>query len=106
MKKPDYKKIYTDLLDIKKPEKKPYCMHILRKAEISSIDVINLHKIIFGNQACKNSDNNQKHKAYDQKTICEILDYQKKNHLNNRELGEHFTISRNTIAKWRKKYPI
>ncbi|UHO37144.1 helix-turn-helix domain-containing protein [Chryseobacterium capnotolerans] len=98
---PNYKQIYIDFLDSKKPEKKSYCMSILSKTEISALDIIDLNKIIFGNNKDDIIDR-QRHKAYDKKTIFKILDYQKKQHLNNKQLATHFKLSRNTVAKWKK----
>lgn len=102
MKEPDYKKIYTDILIRKYPEKISICKGTLSKEVLSFLDVINLNKIIFG---IKDSDSvtfNQKHRAYNKSTISFILDFQKKNSLNNLQLANHFKMSRNTIAKWRK----
>ncbi|WP_316934408.1 helix-turn-helix domain-containing protein [Chryseobacterium indologenes] len=76
-------------------------MNILSKAEISALDIIDLNKIIFGNNRSDNIDR-QSHNAYDKKTIFKILDYQKKQHLNNKQLADHFKLSRNTVAKWKK----
>ncbi|SHF72206.1 transposase [Chryseobacterium vrystaatense] len=101
-KNPDYKKIYTDILRFKHPEKKEECESILSKHTFSVQDVININRIIFGNTAASNLSRNQKHRSYDQNTILEILDYQKKNKLNNTQLANHFRLSKNTVTKWRK----
>ncbi|WP_169236695.1 hypothetical protein [Chryseobacterium antibioticum] len=44
---------------------------------------------------------NQRLRSYDEASIREILDYRSKNKLTNTETGNHFKISRNTIARWR-----
>ena len=44
----------------------------------------------------------RKFRAYNKLTIMEILEYQKKNNINNTELSRYFKLSRNTIAKWKK----
>lgn len=44
---------------------------------------------------------NQKYRSYDKATIIEILNYQKKNSLNNTQLSNHFKLSRNTVTKWK-----
>lgn len=97
-KMPNYKKIYIDILDFKYPNHKKYCTPILSKKELSFSDIISLNNIIFGTENIKN----QKFRSYNKKDIFEILDYQKKNNLNNIELARHFKMSRNTIAKWKK----
>ncbi|MGK6344430.1 helix-turn-helix domain-containing protein [Chryseobacterium sp. DT-3] len=100
---PNYKLIFTDILDQKYPQKKEYCKNILNKTEINELDVINLNQIIFGNKS-KVSTINQKFKAYNKSTIVEILRYQTQNHLNNTQIANHFNLSRNTVSKWRKQF--
>lgn len=99
--RPDYKRIYSDLIELKHPEKKEKCKAILSKEQLSSIDIIRINIIIFGNNA-KNISLNQRHRSYDNETVQKILDYQKNNNLNNSEVASHFNISKNTIRKWRK----
>ena len=98
MGKPDYKKIYQDLLEIKYPELKDECSIILEKNELQILDVLKLNKIIFG----RGNKGNNDLKSYDKSAIKGILDYQKKNNLNNVQLADHFEISRNTISRWKK----
>ncbi|KXH83413.1 hypothetical protein [Chryseobacterium kwangjuense] len=102
LKKPDYKKIYEDIL-LKYPHKRNLCIPILSKAVLSMKDVLRLNDFIFP----KNTDastQNQKHRSYDRSSILEILSYQKKNRLNNTQLAIHFQLSRNTVAKWKKQF--
>ncbi|MDQ1100105.1 hypothetical protein QE441_003243 [Chryseobacterium sp. SORGH_AS909] len=47
------------------------------------MNVIKLDRIISGAKSRTDSHLDQKLKSYDQKTILEILEYQKKNGLNN-----------------------
>lgn len=96
---PDYKRIYSDILTIKYPHKISECEGILSKKTVSVLDVIKLNTIIFGS-----FKDNQKHRSYDKATIFEILNYQKKNKLNNSQLALHFKLSRSTIAKWKKHF--
>ena len=100
MKKPNYKKIYMDIIADKFPDKQTLCNPILSKATLSTLDVIKLNSIIF-NQSPKNSTNG-KLKMYDKETIQSILNYQTVNNLNNIEVAKHFNLSRNTISKWKK----
>ncbi|WP_160139960.1 helix-turn-helix domain-containing protein [Chryseobacterium sp. c4a] len=97
--KPDYKRLYMDILELKFPEKKEICAEVLNKEELETLDVIMLNTMIFGDRI-----NNQKHKSYDQNSILEILDYQKKNPCSNKDLSLLFRISRNTITKWKRIY--
>lgn len=100
MQSPNYKKIYTDIVEIKYPHKKESCAAILAKKELQTIDVIRLNEKIFGGSKL----DNQKYRTYDAPTIQQILDYQKKNQLNNTQLAKHFQLSRNTVAKWKNTY--
>lgn len=100
-KSPNYKQIYTDILNIKYPSKKKTVVNILRKQKLSAIDILELNKRIFGE-----ADNNQKYRSYSKSDVLQILDYQKKYSLNNTQLALHFRLSRNTIAKWRQQFMI
>lgn len=48
--------------------------------------------------------NSRRHHSYDLASIIDILEYQKKNQLNNIQLANHFKLSRNTVAKWKKSF--
>ncbi|MFY7845263.1 MULTISPECIES: transposase [Chryseobacterium] len=97
--KPNYKQIYNDLLMEKYPQKKQLCESLLLKDELSFMDVIKLNNLIFGNN---NNSVNQKFRSYNKESIMEILEYQKKNNLNNHQLASHFKMSKNTVSKWKK----
>ena len=99
---PNYKNIYLDIISKKFPSKTDTYEKILSKKILSNYDVIVLNKELFPN--AKNQTENQKLKSYTKETILKILDYQKVKKLNITELARHFSISRNTIAKWRKIY--
>ncbi|MBB4804834.1 hypothetical protein HNP38_000106 [Chryseobacterium defluvii] len=99
-KSPDYRVIYTDIINKKYPHKKELCSSILEKKQLSNLDIINLNTKIFGLQAKEN----QKLRSYNKSTILYILDYQRKYKLNNSQLAKHFKLSRNTIAKWKKYF--
>ena len=100
---PNYKKIYSDMIAMKYPEKTEICGNYLSKDKLSVLDVVKLNKLI-SNSANKSSKFNQRFKSYDKSFIFEILDYQKKRHLTNTELAKHFELSRNTITKWKKEF--
>ena len=97
--KPNYKRIYFDILSKKYPEKKEECNSLLKKQNLSGLDVIWLNKKIFGTDKI-----NQQHRSYSKSDILIILDYQQKHKLNNSQLANHFKISRNTITKWKKMF--
>jgi hypothetical protein len=103
---PDYKRIYTDLVNEKYCEKKIEYLSMLSKEKLSVLDVITLNKILFNNDGKDKEtfDFNQSHRAYDKQAILQILDYQKKRKCNNSQLASHFKLSRNTITKWKKKF--
>ncbi|WP_232816130.1 helix-turn-helix domain-containing protein [Chryseobacterium capnotolerans] len=71
--RPNYRRLYMDMLDWKYPEKKEACAKVLKKSKLEALDVITLNTMIFGERK-----SNQKHKSYDQNSILEILAYQKK----------------------------
>lgn len=101
---PYYKKIYSDILTKKFPEKVNECKSILSKKELSILDIIQLNQQIFGYNEI--FSDNQRLRSYDNQSIVEILEYQKKYNLNNTQLSIHFKLSRNTIAKWKSKFKV
>ncbi|WP_126653733.1 helix-turn-helix domain-containing protein [Chryseobacterium aureum] len=101
--KPDYRKIYQDIIELKHPEKEANCRNILQNEVLSLKDVMKLNSIIFEN-VITTSTFNQRHKSYDKEMIFYILDYQKKNKLNNIQLAAKFKMSRNTVTKWKKLF--
>ena len=101
---PDYKRIYTDLINEKYPEKKEIFKDILSKTKLSQFDVINSNRMLVDREDKSTFIFNQKLHSFDPKSILEILDYQKKNKCNNTELARHFKLSRNTIARWKKMF--
>lgn len=104
--KPNYKNIYTDIILKKFPQKLEDCFSILNKRDLSDLDVIDLNKKIFGISSRDTVRQNQKYRSYNRSTILDILNYQKKNHLNNSQLATHFQLSRNTVAKWKKMFVV
>lgn len=99
---PDYKAIFTDIIESRYPHKQEKCEKILEKQNLSVLDVILLDKLIFGISDKELSRTNQKHRAYSQSTILEILSYGQIHKCNNTQLATHFKLSRNTITKWKK----
>lgn len=102
--KPDYKRIYNDILRKKYPQKKEMCKALLSKENLSVQDILELNKKIFETEEKKVFEDNQRLRSYRKSDILQILEYQKKNNLNNSQLANHFKMSRNTIAKWKKQY--
>lgn len=98
---PNYRKIFEDILALKFPNKKRACREILKKKELSHLDIIKLNSLIFEHEHNSFSIN-QQYRAYNYETILEILEYQTKNRLNNSQLAVHFSLSRNTITRWKK----
>ncbi|MDP9959732.1 helix-turn-helix domain-containing protein [Chryseobacterium lathyri] len=101
---PDYKRIYTDLINERYPDKKEACKTILSKKTFSILDVIACSSILTNKEDESSLIFNQKHRFFDQQSIFEILSYQKKHGYNNAQLARHFKLSRNTIASWKKKF--
>ena len=99
---PDYKRIYTDILEKKHPEKTDHCKVILKKEKLSVLDILELNRKIFGITDRETEKINGRHKSYNKSAILHILNYQRKNNYKNIEVARHFKISRNTITKWKK----
>lgn len=102
--RPDYKRIYQDLIKIKFPDKESKCISILRKNKLSELDIINLERIIFGKLTHDESLKNKRHRSYDKAVIFKILKHQKIHSLTNTQLAVHYGLSRNTVAAWKKRF--
>ena len=100
--KPYYAKIYKDLIQMKFPQRFKDFADLLEKKELSHFEVEQLNEKLFGKKTKSEKQLQQKYKAYDEKTIKQILQYQKKHELNNVQLANHFKLSRNTVTKWKK----
>ncbi|MGG5210518.1 helix-turn-helix domain-containing protein [Chryseobacterium sp. MIQD13] len=103
---PDYKRIYSDIITKEFPDKRNCCLQLLQKEILSAIDIIRLNEEIFGIPDKETFIANQRHRSYRETDILQILDYQQRNQLTNTQLASHFKLSRNTVAKWRKKFRI
>lgn len=101
---PDYQRIFSDVLELRFPQKKKECKDILEKDKLTELDVIQLNKIIFGPFNYDAATFNQSHRSYKKDSILKILAYQVEYELNNSQLTSQFKMSRNTITKWKKMY--
>lgn len=100
---PNYKKIYTDIIDLKFPEKKKRCERLINKKALSYLDILALNKIIFDDiENHEDLNTRQVFHSYDESSILHILDYQKKHKLNNSQVAKYFKLSRNSVAKWKR----
>ncbi|GEM53273.1 helix-turn-helix domain-containing protein [Empedobacter brevis] len=97
MEKPNYQKIYQEIIQRKFSEKAKQTKKLLKK-EMDTLDVIKISEILNG----KETSENQKHKSYDVDSILKILTIQKNNNYTNTLIAEKFKISRNTVSRWRK----
>lgn len=104
LKIPDYKKIFQDIINKKFPEKKEWYSEISQKQNFSRLDILRINDFIFNTQDEEVEVYNQKLRSYDEHTILYMLDFQKKNYLTNTQLANHFKLSRNTVAKWKKHF--
>lgn len=96
-KEPDYVKIFSDIIKKKFPEKLSNCQYLLEKEKLSSLDVIILTRILF-----YDSGVNNRHKSYDNESVAQILEYQRRTNMTNIETASIFKLSRNTLASWKK----
>ena len=99
----NYQQIFRDILDAKYPDKKKVCIPLLQNENLSAMDIVKINTEIFGISR-ENETSNQKHRSYHKSDILKILNYQKKHNCNNSQLANHFKLSRNTVAKWRKMF--
>ncbi|MDC8102924.1 helix-turn-helix domain-containing protein [Chryseobacterium sp. PTM-20240506] len=100
----NYGKIYLDIISKKFPEKATEFEEALQKTTLTALDIIKINQKIYGLTNQESNTQSQKFRSYDRASIIEMLDYQKNNLLNNTQTAKHFSISRNTITKWKKKY--
>lgn len=101
---PNYKRIFTDILDKKFPHKIDECKKILQKEKLEVMDILTLDRIIFGLKDKSKEIFDHQHRAYDHSAVLEILDYKDEKQLTNSQLAAHFKLSRNTVAKWKKAF--
>jgi len=106
IKYPDYKRIFQDIIDKKFPEKKEWYSEISKKENLSILDILMISASTFNTQDEKVKMYNQKLRSYDEHTILYILEFQKKNYMTNSQLANHFRLSRNTVAKWKKHFSL
>ncbi|MFV0190169.1 helix-turn-helix domain-containing protein [Empedobacter falsenii] len=99
MVKPNYQKIYQDIIKRNFPEKIEQTKKLLKK-NMNVLDIMKVSEILNANKTVEN----QKHKSYDLNSVLEILKFQQKNNYTNTYTADKFKISRNTVAKWRKIY--
>ncbi|MCT2561869.1 helix-turn-helix domain-containing protein [Chryseobacterium herbae] len=99
---PNYKLIYSDIIERKFPHKKAECEKLLEKKMLSAMDILELNNRIFGTKNQDAKKMNQKLRSYNKTDIIRILDYQKNHRMNNIQVAEHFGLSKNTMTKWRR----
>lgn len=104
---PDYKQIYSDIINEKFPDKLSDPVIISKLNSLNTtVDILNFDKLIFGEAKYAVEFSNQRLRSYDKNSILEILEYQNKNKLTNIEVANHFKTSRNTISKWKNIFKI
>lgn len=102
--KPNYSKIYRDMLKLEYPEKlkEPKIIELLKNLNTTE-DVLNFNRRIF-KQSKESEENNQKLKTYDKKTMLKLLQYQQKHGFSTSFMSKKYKISRTTITKWKKTF--
>jgi hypothetical protein len=104
--KPNYTKIYKDLIAYRKlyDRMTPAIADRINNIKTAK-DILDIENYLFGNMTGENEQNiNQQLKSYDEESIREILNDQKKNNLNNTQLAIKHNLSRNTVTRWKKVY--
>ncbi len=102
--RPNYKKIYHDMLKLEHPEKlkDPKIRELLDKLHTTE-DVLNFNEKIF-EQSKESEKNNQRLKTYDKKTMFKLLQYQQKHGFSTSYMSRKYKISRTTISNWKKTF--
>ncbi|ASK31957.1 hypothetical protein CEY12_18435 [Chryseobacterium sp. T16E-39] len=102
--RPNYSKIYHDMLRLEHPDKleEPKIRELLKRLNTSD-DVLKFNERLF-EQSKESSKNNQKLKTYDKKTMLKLLQYQRKHGFSTSYMSKKYKISRTTIAKWKKNF--
>jgi len=102
--KPNYSKIYHDMLKLEHPDKfnDPKIKELLKRLNTTQ-DVLNFNEKIF-KQSRESQRDNQKLKTYDKKTMLKLLEYQHKHGFSTSFMSKKYKISRTTIAKWKKTF--
>lgn len=101
--KPDYNRIYKDLIEAWFPEQKEELLSLISVDITTSLDVIQINNELFNKKSKDVQNYNQKLRSYDIPSIIRIVGYQQENFLTIKEISELFSVSRNTVAKWKDK---
>ncbi len=102
--KPDYKRIFKDMISHKYPHKLQISTAYLEKEELSDFDILQLSELLSESKNKEDIEFNQKHKSYNIESVKAILKYQEENKLNNTQTVIHFKMSKNTLKKWRNAF--
>lgn len=102
---PNYKLIYSDIIEKKFPHKRAECEKLLGKKMLSALDIMELNNRIFGLKDQNLKKMNKKLRSYNESDIQLILNYQKNNRINNTQVAKRFGLSVNTMTKWRRMFP-
>ena len=102
--RPNYTKIYQDMLKEKDPDKlkDPKIQRLIKNLKTTE-DVLNFNELVF-KQSKESLEKNQKLKTYDKKTMLKLLQYQNKHNFSTNYMSKKYKISRTTIAKWKKTF--
>jgi response regulator of citrate/malate metabolism len=102
--RPNYTKIYEDMLKQDYPDKlkDPKILTLLKKLNTTE-DILKFNDKLF-EQSRESQQNNQKLKTYDKKTMLKLLQYQKKHEFSTSYMSRKYKISRTTLAKWKKMF--
>src|SRR5690606_26634771 len=89
--RPDFGKIFREMAERKKlPELER--KRIAEQKEWNSLEVIKTNEELFAKRSKENLKFNQQHRAYDESSIKKLLEYQKRNKLNNTEMIKQFKL--------------
>ncbi|MCW3160827.1 helix-turn-helix domain-containing protein [Chryseobacterium oryctis] len=104
--RPNYQKIYHDMIMKKFPDQMDNFKTLLGQENLSTLTILKINDKLFGMKNRESYLQNTKLASYTKSDILQMLDYQRKNQLNNTQLANHFGLSRNTVGKWKKRFLI
>ncbi|MCB9201843.1 MAG: helix-turn-helix domain-containing protein [Flavobacteriales bacterium] len=97
--KPNYTKIYKDLLSAKNED-----TSIIKGKITTSLEVIKISDTVNQSGDEQMQKENYKLRAYDKDSVKEILEYQKEHNYTDSYISRKYGISRTTIKKWKDHY--
>jgi hypothetical protein len=104
MKTLNYTTIFLDIVANQFPERlnDEELIRKIKKIQ-TNLDVLEINDVLFPKSSLENNKEKQEMKSYTEEDIKIIFDYQKKHKLNMKQTANNFSMSRNTLKKWKDR---